>query len=92
MGSGEFDSEGVAAGLMVGNVIAPAGNRRGPIPFARLGAILCLALSDRRNSFALSEDIPDMKAFYAVMKSEAGAAAMKYHGVRPETIVVFLQG
>ena len=30
-----------------------------------------------------------MDAFDAVMKSEAGAAATKYDGVRPETLDVF---
>jgi hypothetical protein len=37
-------------------------------------------------------DVADMAAFDAVMKSEAGAAAMKYDGVRPETLDVFLEG
>ena len=41
---------------------------------------------------ALSMEVADMDAFDAVMKSEAGAAAMKYDGVRPETLDVFLEG
>lgn len=41
---------------------------------------------------ALSMEVADMDAFDAVMKSEAGAAAMKYDGVRPETLVVYLEG
>jgi hypothetical protein len=36
-------------------------------------------------------DVDDMEAFEAVMKSEAGAAAMKYDGVRPDTVVVFVE-
>ena len=40
---------------------------------------------------ALSMDIADMEAFDAVMKSEAGADAMKYDGVRPETLVAFME-
>ena len=44
------------------------------------------------NRVALSMDVADMDAFDAVMKSEAGAAAMKYDGVRPETLDVFLEG
>ena len=44
------------------------------------------------NRVALSMDIADMVAFEAIMKSEAGAAAMKYDGVRPETLVVFVEG
>lgn len=32
-----------------------------------------------------------MDAFQAVMESEAGAAAMKYDGVRPETLVVLVE-
>jgi hypothetical protein len=45
-----------------------------------------------RNRVALSMDVADMDAFDAVMKSEAGAAAMKYDGMRPETVVVFVEG
>ena len=44
------------------------------------------------NRVALSMDVADMAAFEAIMKSEAGAAAMKYDGVRPETLVVFVEG
>ena len=45
-----------------------------------------------QNRVALSMDVADMTAFEAIMKSEAGAAAMKYDGVRPETLVVFVEG
>ena len=44
------------------------------------------------NRVALSMEVADMAAFEAVMKSEAGAAAMKYDGVRPKTLVVYLEG
>lgn len=47
---------------------------------------------DIPNRVALSMEVADMAAFDAVMKSEAGAAAMKYDGVRPETLDVFLEG
>jgi hypothetical protein len=36
-------------------------------------------------------DVADMDAFGALMKSDAVAAAMKYDGVRPETVVVYMQ-
>lgn len=35
-------------------------------------------------------EVADMDAFQAVMESKAGAAAMKYGGVRPETLVVLV--
>jgi hypothetical protein len=41
---------------------------------------------------ALSLDVADMDAFNAVMQSAAGAEAMKYDGVRPQTLKVYLQG
>ena len=43
------------------------------------------------NRVGLSMDVDDMNAFEAVIKSEAGAAAMKYDGVRPETLVVLIE-
>lgn len=33
-------------------------------------------------------DVPDMAAFQEIMQSDAGAAAMKFDGVRPDTLVV----
>lgn len=44
------------------------------------------------NRVGLSMEIADMNAFDAVMKSDAGAAAMKYDGVRPETLEFFVEG
>ena len=41
---------------------------------------------------AISMDVSDMAAFEAIMTSAAGAAAMKYDGVRPETLKVYVQG
>ncbi len=43
------------------------------------------------NGVAVTMDVADMAAFDAVMRSEAGAAAMKHDGVRPETVVVFVE-
>lgn len=41
---------------------------------------------------AVSADVADMDAYRAVMNSAAGAAAMTYDGVRPETVKVYVQG
>ncbi len=43
------------------------------------------------NRVGLLMEVADMDAFQAVMDSEAGAAAMKYDGVRPETVVVLVE-
>ncbi|HPG22026.1 MAG TPA: hypothetical protein PLH75_04470 [Amaricoccus sp.] len=45
-----------------------------------------------KNRVAVAFDVADMDKFEAVLKSEAGAEAMKYDGVRPETIVVYIEG
>jgi hypothetical protein len=37
-------------------------------------------------------EVADMAAFQAVLESEAGVAAMKHDGVRPETLVVLIEG
>ena len=44
----------------------------------------------RANQVGLSMDVADMAAFQAVMESEAGAAAMQYDGVHPDTLVVYV--
>ena len=44
------------------------------------------------NKVALTMDVEDMDAMDAMMKSAAGAEAMKYDGVRPDTIVLYLEG
>ncbi|MEP1209851.1 MAG: hypothetical protein ABJM29_21195 [Rhizobiaceae bacterium] len=44
------------------------------------------------NQVGLTMDINDMAAFEAVLQSDAGAEAMKFDGVRPETVVVLIEG
>ena len=44
------------------------------------------------NRVALSMEVADMDALDAMMKSEAGAAAMKHDGVRPDTVVLYVEG
>ena len=44
---------------------------------------------DGSNKTALIVEIPDMKAFQYVMKSETAADAMKHDGVNPETLLMF---
>lgn len=44
------------------------------------------------NKVALSMDVEDMGALDAMMKSQAGADAMKYDGVRPDTVVLYVAG
>jgi hypothetical protein len=39
----------------------------------------------------LIAEIPDMDAWNAMMESEAGAEAMKYDGVKPETLVILTE-
>jgi hypothetical protein len=61
--------------------------------FAGVAAdITTFVLPDDPNRVALSMDVADMDAFGALMKSDAVAAAMKYDGVRPETVVVYMHG
>ena len=49
-------------------------------------------LPEDSNRVALSMNVPDMDALDAMMKSDAGAEAMKYDGVRPDTIVIYFEG
>lgn len=44
------------------------------------------------NRVALTGEVADMDAFAAVMNSDAGAEAMKYDGVRPDTVVLYFEG
>ena len=46
----------------------------------------------RPNHVGLSMDVADMGAFQAVMESEAGAEAMRYDGVHPDTLAVYVEG
>jgi hypothetical protein len=43
----------------------------------------------KSNRVGLILDIPDMGAFQQILQSQAGADAMKFDGVRPETLVLF---
>ncbi|WP_104174259.1 hypothetical protein [Arthrobacter sp. Y81] len=40
---------------------------------------------------AVLMDVPDMEAVMALMQSEAGAEAMAYDGVLPETLVILVE-
>ncbi|MEO5317753.1 hypothetical protein PV761_04050 [Arthrobacter sp. CC3] len=40
---------------------------------------------------AVLMDVPDMDAVMALMQSEAGAEAMAYDGVLPETLVILVE-
>jgi hypothetical protein len=44
------------------------------------------------NKVALSMEVADMDALDAMLKSEAGAAAMKYDGVHPDTLMMYVEG
>ena len=44
------------------------------------------------NMVGLTMEVDDISAFHAVVQSEAGAAAMKHDGVRPQTVVVLVEG
>lgn len=44
------------------------------------------------NRVALTMEVADMDALDAMMKSEAGAEAMKHDGVRPDTVVMYVAG
>ena len=46
---------------------------------------------NRPNHVGLTMDVADMDAFQAVIESEAGAAAMKYDGVHPDTLAFYIQ-
>jgi hypothetical protein len=46
----------------------------------------------RPNHVGLSMDVADMAAFQAVMDSAAGAEAMRYDGVHPDTLAFYVEG
>ena len=46
---------------------------------------------DNPSRVGLIMDVPDMAAFQQAMESEAAADAMKYDGVRPETLVILAE-
>jgi hypothetical protein len=39
----------------------------------------------------LSMNVPDLAAFQAMLQSPAGAEAMKYDGVHPDTLLVLIE-
>jgi hypothetical protein len=47
---------------------------------------------DGSNRVGLIVDVPDMAAFEEIMQSQVGADAMKFDGVRPETLLVLTEG
>ena len=44
------------------------------------------------NRVGLLAEVPDMAAFQEMMQSEAAAEAMKFDGVRPETMLILTEG
>ena len=44
------------------------------------------------NRVGLLAEIPDMSAWEELMQSQAAADAMKFDGVRPETLLVLTEG
>ena len=46
---------------------------------------------ENSNRTGLILDVPDMAAFQEAMESEAAADAMKFDGVRPETLVILAE-
>ena len=60
--------------------------------FGPLG-ITVRTFSDPQGSkhVGLIAEIPDMDAWQEVLQSEAGAEAMKFDGVRPETLLALME-
>jgi len=46
---------------------------------------------DKTNRVGLVVEVPDMDAFQQVMQSDDAADAMKFDGVRPETMVMLVE-
>jgi len=46
---------------------------------------------EKSNRVGLIVQVPDMETFQRIMESEAAAEAMKFDGVRPETILVLVE-
>ena len=44
------------------------------------------------NRVGLVLEVPDVAAFEELMQSEAGADAMKFDGVKPETLLILTEG
>ena len=47
---------------------------------------------DGTNRVGLIVDIPDLDAFQKMMQTPEAAEAMKYDGVRPETMLMLVEG
>ncbi len=47
---------------------------------------------EKSNRVGLIAEVPDMAVYQEVMASDAAAEAMKTDGVRPETLVVLVEG
>jgi len=45
----------------------------------------------KTNRVGLIVEVPDLEAFRTIMESEAAAEAMKFDGVRPETLVQLIE-
>ncbi|MHC6220393.1 hypothetical protein [Arthrobacter sp. MMS24-S77] len=45
----------------------------------------------KTNRVGLIVEVPDMETFQRMMESEAAAEAMKFDGVRPETILTLVE-
>lgn len=45
----------------------------------------------KSNRVGLIAEVPDMATFQQLMESEAAAEAMKFDGVRPETVLVLVE-
>jgi hypothetical protein len=46
---------------------------------------------EKTNRVGLLAEVPDMETFQKAMQMDAAGEAMKYDGVRPETIVVLVE-
>jgi hypothetical protein len=46
---------------------------------------------ERTNRVGLIVDLPDVEAFRSALESEQAAEAMKFDGVRPDTIVMLVE-
>ena len=46
---------------------------------------------EKSNRVGLIVQVPDMETFQRIMESEAAAEAMKFDGVRPDTILVLVE-
>ncbi len=46
---------------------------------------------EKTNRVGLIVEVPDMAAFRRVMESEVAADAMRFDGVRPETVVMLVE-